>query len=113
MHKASSRRGVLERRYLQRASCMRGGAESVSRWRASRSGSRSAARSSRAALNSGVARVRRRVPFILKRLAATAAFGAQAMLSHALTIVANELEKHLTDTYGAGAVTPQVRLGNI
>src|SRR3954469_419287 len=35
------------------------------------------------------------------------------MLSHALIIVANELEKHLTDTYGAGAVTPQVRLGNI
>src|SRR5215467_441864 len=35
------------------------------------------------------------------------------MLSHALTIVINELEKHLTDTYGAGAVTPQVRLGNI
>jgi Pvc16 N-terminal domain len=35
------------------------------------------------------------------------------MLSHALTIVVNELEKHLNDTYGAGAVTPQVRLGNI
>jgi hypothetical protein len=35
------------------------------------------------------------------------------MLSHALTIVINELEKHLTDTYGSGAVTPQVRLGNI
>ena len=35
------------------------------------------------------------------------------MLSHALTIVVNELEKHLTDTYGAGAVSPQVRLGNI
>jgi hypothetical protein len=35
------------------------------------------------------------------------------MLSHALTIVLNELETHLTDTYGAGAVTPQVRLGNI
>ena len=35
------------------------------------------------------------------------------MLSHALTIVINELERHLTDTYGAGAVTPQVRLGNI
>ncbi len=35
------------------------------------------------------------------------------MLSHALTIVINELEKHLTDTYGAGAVIPQVRLGNI
>jgi hypothetical protein len=35
------------------------------------------------------------------------------MLSHALTIVTNELEKHLTDTYGPGAVTPQVRLGNI
>jgi len=35
------------------------------------------------------------------------------MLSHALTIVLNELETHLTDTYGSGAVTPQVRLGNI
>jgi Pvc16 N-terminal domain len=35
------------------------------------------------------------------------------MLSHALTIVINELERHLTNTYGAGAVTPQVRLGNI
>jgi Pvc16 N-terminal domain len=35
------------------------------------------------------------------------------MLSHALTIVVNELERHLTDAYGAGAVTPQVRLGNI
>jgi hypothetical protein len=35
------------------------------------------------------------------------------MLSHALTIVINELEAHLTSTYGAGAVTPQVRLGNI
>jgi hypothetical protein len=35
------------------------------------------------------------------------------MLSHALTIVVNEFEKHLTDTFGAGAVTPQVRLGNI
>jgi hypothetical protein len=35
------------------------------------------------------------------------------MLSHALTIVINELERHLTDAYGAGAVTPQVRLGNI
>ena len=35
------------------------------------------------------------------------------MLSHALTIVMNELEKHLTDTYGAPAVTPQVVLGNI
>jgi hypothetical protein len=35
------------------------------------------------------------------------------MLSHALTIVINELEKHLSDTYGAGAVIPQVRLGNI
>jgi len=32
------------------------------------------------------------------------------MLSHALTIVINELEKHLTDTFGTGA---QVRLGNI
>jgi hypothetical protein len=35
------------------------------------------------------------------------------VLSHALTIVVNELDKHLTDTYGAAAVTPQVRLGNI
>jgi hypothetical protein len=35
------------------------------------------------------------------------------MLSHALTIVANELETHLSDTYGAPAVVPQVRLGNI
>lgn len=35
------------------------------------------------------------------------------MLSHALTIVANELDRHLTDTYGVPAVTPQVRLGNI
>ena len=35
------------------------------------------------------------------------------MLAHALTIVINELEKHLTDVYGAGSVTPQVRLGNI
>ena len=33
------------------------------------------------------------------------------MLSHALTIVTNELERHLTDIYGLGA--PQVRLGNI
>jgi len=35
------------------------------------------------------------------------------MISHALTIVINELEKHLTDTYGSGAVSPQVRLGNV
>lgn len=35
------------------------------------------------------------------------------MLSHALTIVANELERHLADAYGAPAVSPQVRLGNI
>ena len=35
------------------------------------------------------------------------------MLSHALTIVANELERHLSDTYGVPAVSPQVRLGNI
>jgi hypothetical protein len=35
------------------------------------------------------------------------------MLAHALTIVTNELEAHLSDTYGAPAVTPQVRLGNI
>jgi len=33
------------------------------------------------------------------------------MLSHALTIVINELEKHLTDAYEA--VAPQVRLANI
>jgi hypothetical protein len=33
------------------------------------------------------------------------------VLSHALTIVTNELERHLTDIYGLGA--PQVRLGNI
>ena len=35
------------------------------------------------------------------------------MLSHALTIVTNELEKHLDDTYGQPVVAPQVRLGNI
>jgi hypothetical protein len=35
------------------------------------------------------------------------------MLSHALTIVINELEKHLADTYGVAGATPQVRLGNI
>lgn len=35
------------------------------------------------------------------------------MLSHALTIVVNELEKHLTDNYGAGSVSPQVRLANL
>ena len=35
------------------------------------------------------------------------------MLSHALTIVLNELEGHLTTTYGAAAVIPQVRLGNV
>ena len=35
------------------------------------------------------------------------------MLSHALTIVINELENHLTDTYGPANVSPQVRLGNI
>jgi hypothetical protein len=35
------------------------------------------------------------------------------MLSHALTIVMNELETHLTETYGAPAVVPQVVLGNI
>jgi hypothetical protein len=35
------------------------------------------------------------------------------MLSHALTIVVNELETHLSDVYGAGSVTPQVRLGNL
>jgi hypothetical protein len=31
------------------------------------------------------------------------------MLSHALTIVMNELEKHLTDSYGSATVSPQVR----
>jgi hypothetical protein len=35
------------------------------------------------------------------------------MLSHALTIVTNELERHLSETYGPPAVAPQVRLGNI
>jgi hypothetical protein len=35
------------------------------------------------------------------------------MLAHALTIVANELERHLSETYGAPAVSPQVRLGNL
>ncbi len=35
------------------------------------------------------------------------------MLAHALTIVMNELERHLADAYPAPAVTPQVRLGNI
>ncbi len=35
------------------------------------------------------------------------------MISHALTIVINELDRHLTDTYGAGAVSPQVGLGNM
>src|SRR5579872_6968927 len=35
------------------------------------------------------------------------------MLLHALTIVANELEKHLTDIYGVPAVTPQVVLANV
>lgn len=35
------------------------------------------------------------------------------MLAHALTIVANELETHLHDTYDRPPVTPQVRLGNI
>ncbi len=35
------------------------------------------------------------------------------MLSHALTVVINELDKHLGDTYGLPAVSPQVRLGNI
>lgn len=35
------------------------------------------------------------------------------MISHALIIVINELEKHLTETYGAAAVSPQVGLGNI
>jgi hypothetical protein len=32
------------------------------------------------------------------------------MLSHALTIVMNELETHLTETYGAPTVVPQVVL---
>jgi len=35
------------------------------------------------------------------------------MLSHALTIVINELERHLSEVYGAPNVSPQVRLGNI
>jgi hypothetical protein len=35
------------------------------------------------------------------------------MLSHALTIVANELERHLDKIYGLPSVSPQVRLGNI
>jgi hypothetical protein len=35
------------------------------------------------------------------------------MFSHALTIVVNELEKHLSTSYGAGATSPQVRLGNV
>lgn len=35
------------------------------------------------------------------------------MLSHALTIVINELETHLSSTYGAPNVAPQVRLANI
>src|SRR5262249_61385359 len=39
--------------------------------------------------------------------------GIRAMLSHASTIVINELERHLNDTYGPAAVSPQARLGNI
>jgi hypothetical protein len=35
------------------------------------------------------------------------------MISHALTIVINELDQHLTETYGAAAVSPQVGLGNM
>ena len=35
------------------------------------------------------------------------------MISHALTIIANELEKHLSDAYGAPTSGPQVHLGNI
>jgi hypothetical protein len=35
------------------------------------------------------------------------------MLSHALTIILNELETHLTNIYGSATVMPQVRLGNI
>lgn len=35
------------------------------------------------------------------------------MFAHALTIVANELERHLGETYGAPVVSPQVRLGNV
>ena len=35
------------------------------------------------------------------------------MLAHALTIVINELDKHLHDIYGVPPITPQVRLGNI
>ena len=35
------------------------------------------------------------------------------MISHALTIVINELNKHLTDSYGPSAVSPLVGLGNM
>jgi len=35
------------------------------------------------------------------------------MISHALAIVANELDKHLADAYGPGAAAPQVGLGNL
>jgi hypothetical protein len=35
------------------------------------------------------------------------------MISHALTIVLNELDKHLTDAYGPGPAGPQVGLGNL
>jgi len=35
------------------------------------------------------------------------------MISHALTIVMNELNQHLTETYGAGDGSPQVGLGNM
>ena len=35
------------------------------------------------------------------------------MISHALTIVMNELNRHLADTYGGGDGSPQVALGNM
>jgi hypothetical protein len=35
------------------------------------------------------------------------------MISHALAIVANELDKHLAGAYGPGAAGPQVGLGNV
>lgn len=35
------------------------------------------------------------------------------MISHALTIVTNELDKHLADSYGSSGSLPQVGLGNI
>ncbi|MDU9050644.1 MAG: DUF4255 domain-containing protein [Candidatus Electrothrix sp. Rat3] len=35
------------------------------------------------------------------------------MISHALTIVANELHKHLTDNYNMSSEDPSVKLGNL